>query len=278
MLALDGRRGAADGRVEMPVTTARHGGEAVSERRDEAQRQGRIGLGLAAALIVAWLALHVATVFFYSWTPLKVVAAPLLVAMLCWLYVGLFIVAHDCMHGSLVPFAPRVNRAVGRLCLWLYAGFDFDRLNKEHHLHHRHAGTEQDPDFDAVHSGSFWRWYVAFFSHYVSWREIIVISAIVWFYLLVLGAPVVNLLVFWSLPAILSSLQLFYFGTYLPHRPTEQPFQDRHRAHSSTYSWWVSLLTCFHFGYHHEHHVSPSTPWWRLPVVHRAGIAAQRET
>ncbi len=254
-----------------------HSGPDAEVRRDVGRRQGRIGLALAAGLIVTWLALHITTVFFYPWTPVSVVSAPLVVAVLCWLYVGLFIVAHDCMHGSLVPFSPGVNRAVGRLCLLLYAGFDFDRLNREHHLHHRHSGTEQDPDFDAAHPDSFWRWYAAFFSHYVSWREIIVISAIVWFYLLVLGAPVVNLLVFWSLPAILSSVQLFYFGTYLPHRPTEVAFTDRHRARTNNYSWWVSLLTCFHFGYHHEHHVSPSTPWWRLPVVHQAAIAGQLE-
>lgn len=259
----------------------RGGGDRTSRdsagRREDGIRQGRIGLSLATALIATWLALHIATVFFYAWTPLTVLLAPLVVAALCWLYVGLFIVAHDCMHGSLMPFAPRVNRAVGRLCLALYAGFDFDRLNREHHLHHRYSGTEQDPDFDAEHPGSFWRWYAAFFTHYVSWREIAVIAGIVWFYVLVLGAPVLNLLVFWCLPALLSSVQLFYFGTYLPHRPAEAPFRDRHRARTNDFSWWVSLLTCFHFGYHHEHHVSPSTPWWKLPDVHRAAMAAHPE-
>lgn len=246
--------------------------EPVAEgKRPGLQRQGRIGVALAAAIILTFIALHVFAVFLYPWTPAGIVAAPLVVAILCWLYVGLFIVAHDCMHGSLVPFSPRLNRAVGSLCLLLYAGFDFDRLNQEHHLHHRHSGTEHDPDFSVEASGNFVKWYVAFFSHYVSWREIVVISAIIWFYLLVLGAPVVNLLIFWSLPAILSSVQLFYFGTFLPHRPTAVPFADRHRTHSNDYPLWLSLLTCFHFGYHHAHHASPGTPWWRLPQVHRAG-------
>ena len=28
----------------------------------------------------------------------------------------------------------------------------------------------------------------------------------------------------------------------------------------------LSLLTCYHFGgYHHEHHLHPGVPWWRLP-------------
>lgn len=247
------------------------GGHAV--RAAAARRQGFRGLALAAAIVLGWLAVHVAAVFFYRFTPLGIALAPVVVALLCWLYVGLFIVAHDCMHGSLVPFAPGLNRAVGRLALLLYAGFDYDKLNREHHLHHRHAGTADDPDFSVPHSGRFWPWYGSFMSHYTTWREIAVISAIVWTYLLVLGAPLANLLVFWSLPAILSSLQLFYFGTYLPHRPTAVPFTDRHRTHSSDYPPWLSLLTCFHFGYHHAHHASPGTPWWRLPEVHRRDFA-----
>ena len=66
---------------------------------------------------------------------------------------------------------------------------------------------------------------------------------------------------------MLSSLQLFAFGTWLPHRRGEQPFADRHRARSSGFGWLASLLTCFHFGYHHEHHLWPGVPWWRLPRV-----------
>jgi beta-carotene ketolase (CrtW type) len=85
-------------------------------------------------------------------------------------------------------------------------------------------------------------------------------------YVLLLGAPYPNLLLFWALPAILSSLQLFLFGTYLPHRKEEQDFADRHRARSNDFSWIASLLSCFHFGYHHEHHLAPHLPWWRLPA------------
>ncbi|HYD98464.1 MAG TPA: fatty acid desaturase, partial [Alphaproteobacteria bacterium] len=29
----------------------------------------------------------------------------------------------------------------------------------------------------------------------------------------------------------------------------------------------VSLLTCYHFGHHHEHHLRPDVPWWRLPSL-----------
>jgi beta-carotene ketolase (CrtW type) len=198
-------------------------------------------------------------------TGASLVAAPIIVLAICWLNVGLFIVAHDCMHGSLAPRHPVVNRWIGRVALGLYAGFSFDRLLPKHFDHHRHAGTELDPDFSVSHPTAFWPWYAAFLRQYFGIRELLVLTALVAIYVLVLGAPYPNLLLFWALPAILSSLQLFLFGTYFPHRAAEQPFADRHRARSNDYGRLISLLTCFHFGYHHEHHLAPHLPWWRLP-------------
>jgi len=81
--------------------------------------------------------------------------------------------------------------------------------------------------------------------------------------------PLTNLLLFWVAPALLSTFQLFYFGTYLPHRLPAAGYDNMHRAVSSNYPVWLSLLTCFHFGYHLEHHVQPVVPWWRLPRLHR---------
>jgi beta-carotene/zeaxanthin 4-ketolase len=237
------------------------------------QRQARIGVLLAAAIISAWLLTHVVTVFYYAtaatggWTWTALAFAPLIIAFQCWLYVGLFIIAHDCMHTSLIPGRPTWNRAIGQLCLGLYAGFSFDRMMPKHHAHHRHAGHHDDPDFDDRAPHGYWRWFAKFFGEYFSWRELALISAVTWTYLLLLGAPLANVLLFWALPALLSALQLFTFGTYLPHRPIDPGFADRHNARSNNFPWLVSLLTCFHFGYHHEHHLSPGTPWWRLPSL-----------
>lgn len=231
------------------------------------RRQAAIGLGLAGLIIAGWLAVHVWAVWFYPWARFGVAPAVLVIVLQCWLCVGLFIVAHDCMHGSLVPFRPAWNRPIGMLCLVLYAGFDFNALNPKHHLHHRHSGTGSDPDFLEAPPHGFWRWYVKFFAEYFSWRQLAVMAAIFWTYVLVLGAPVGNVVLFWALPSLLSSLQLFTFGTYLPHVPADTKFTDRHNARSNDYPAWLSLLTCFHFGYHHEHHLYPGVPWWRLPAV-----------
>jgi beta-carotene ketolase (CrtW type) len=237
-------------------------------------RQAATGLALAAAIAAAFLGLHIYAVFFHPLEGAGLWTAPLLVLALCWLDVGLFIVAHDCMHGSLAPGKAKLNRWIGRIALALYAGFSFDRLLPKHFAHHKAPGTGEDPDYHEPHPRSFARWYYAFFRQYFGLRELLVLTALVATYVFIFRASYANLLLFWALPAILSSLQLFFFGTFLPHRLHEDEFADRHRARSNGYSWIVSLLTCFHFGYHHEHHRAPHVPWWRLPDERRQGLKA----
>ena len=217
-------------------------------------------------MIGGWLALHVYGVFLHPLSGAGWWAAPVLVAVQTWLGTGLFIVAHDAMQGSLAPGRPRLNAGLGHLAVGLYAGFSFRRLREKHMDHHRSPGTGDDPDFHAGRPREFVGWYVKFFRTYFGGRELAVITAvlIVW---LLLGARPLSLALFWGLPAILSSLQLFTFGTWLPHRHTDASFADRHAARTVTMSWTLSLLTCFHFGRHHEHHLRPGVPWWRLPGV-----------
>ncbi len=233
-------------------------------------RQAAVGLALAAGLVASWLACHLYGMFWHRWDAAGMLLAPVLIGVQCWLNVGLFIVAHDAMHGSLAPDRPGLNRGIGRLCLALYAGFSYDRLIGRHHDHHRHSGTAGDPDFHAAAPVRFWPWYGTFFRRYFGLRELAVLSVLLAVYLAVLRVDPVNALVLWGVPAILSSLQLFYFGTYLPHRHEEADFSDRHNARSLELSPVASLLTCFHFGgFHHEHHERPGTPWWRLPSTRR---------
>ncbi|MCO5734749.1 fatty acid desaturase [Rhizobium sp. SSA_523] len=236
------------------------------------------GLFLAGVIILAWLSVHVTAIFVIDWSnPRWLLAAPFLIALQCWLSVGLFIIAHDTMHGSLAPSYPRLSRAIGRFCVFIYAGFSYDKLYDNHHAHHRHAGTDDDPDFDADHPSSFWPWYLKFFRHYFGWREFGILTIAVVIYLVILRERFPTMLAFWALPAILSSLQLFYFGTYRPHRIDETAFIDRHRARSNDLSPFLSLLTCFHFGYHHEHHDAPQVPWWNLPAHRRLALRIKEQ-
>lgn len=231
--------------------------------------QAAIGLTLAACVLLAWAAIHIGGVFFFDVGWSSLVFVPILVAVQCWLTVGLFIVAHDAMHGSLAPGWPRLNAAIGAFILTIYAGFAWRRVRDAHMAHHDKPGTPEDPDFFADEPDRFLPWYRAFFLRYFGRRSIVFVFTVVGVYILLLGAPVLNVVLFYGVPSLLSSLQLFYFGTFRPHRHEEEGFVDRHNARSNEFGYLASLFTCFHFGYHHEHHDEPWVPWWGLPAQWR---------
>ena len=192
---------------------------------------------------------------------------PLLIALQCWLNVGLFIVAHDCMHGSLAPFRPALNRWIGRLCLALYAGFSYDRSDPQAFRPpplsrarpttrtstttiRTTSGAGTQPSFAATSAGS---------------RSLSVAR----------GRR--DLRGGCSAPALPTcccygpcrrSCRRCSCSISAPICRTAMrrtSFADRHNSRSNDFSLALSLLTCFHFGYHHEHHLSPHVPWWDLP-------------
>ena len=231
-----------------------------------ASRQTWIGVTLAVSVICGWTALHVIGVFLFrpsGWT--WAFAVPL-VAVQSWLSVGLFIVAHDAMHDSLAVDRPRLNTLIGRLAVALYnPGFAYPQLRRSHHEHHRAPGTAEDPDFHPGRPRAFLAWFLRFFLVHFGWTEFARLTAALAVYLLVFRVRPLNMALFWGVPALASAVQLFYFGTWLPHRHDDNEFTDDHRARSLAFGWAGSLLACFHFGYHLEHHHSPRTPWWGLP-------------
>jgi beta-carotene/zeaxanthin 4-ketolase len=185
---------------------------------------------------------------------------------------GLFILAHDAMHGSLIPLSPRWNRRLGAIALGLYAGLSFDICCRNHAKHHRYPGQGQDPDFhDGINSRP-WQWYLKFMREYLSvvqGLKFLTIVLIVGTIAFCLHISLLKLWLWWIFPLVLSSIQLFIFGTYLPHDRMED--SNRHCARTIDYPVWWSFLSCYHFGYHWEHHEYPHTPWYRLPDLFNEG-------
>jgi len=60
-------------------------------------------------------------------------------------------------------------------------------------------------------------------------------------------------------------------GTYLPHRGQRSPHPEA-RPHSLNLPPWLSLLACYHFGYHREHHDRPDLAWFQLPRQRRRSV------
>src|SRR5215207_8487988 len=125
------------------------------------------GIFHALAIIVAW-ATTLSVSLSLIHLPRDWAFALLLLPLQTFLNVGLFITAHDAMHGTLAPTMPRVNDALGRIALWCYAFFNYDEIRREHFRHHAKPVHDDDPDY---HSDErFWLWYFHFMSHYLTWR------------------------------------------------------------------------------------------------------------
>lgn len=177
------------------------------------------------------------------------------------LYTGIFITAHDAIHGVVVPENKRLNYWIGFACATIFAYNNYAKLSRKHHLHHAHVVSTEDPDY---HDGNFLMWYLKFVSEYVTIWQILLMA--ITYNLLKLIFPMENLIVFWEVPAILSTLQLFYFGTYVPHRGEHEP-TDKFKARSQRLNHFIAFFSCYFFGYHHEHHAYPYLPWWKLATA-----------
>jgi beta-carotene ketolase (CrtW type) len=197
---------------------------------------------------------------------------PLTYVAILWqmhLYTGVFITAHDAIHGVVVPQHKRLNYWIGFLCATLFAFNNYSKLSKKHHEHHKFVVSDKDPDY---YDGNFFRWYLKFALEYVTIWQILLMA--VSYNLLKLVFPMENLILFWEIPAILSTLQLFYFGTYLPHRG-EHAHNDPYKSRSQALNHTLAFLSCYFFGYHHEHHAKPYLPWWKLAEAKEQTVEKQ---
>ena len=183
------------------------------------------------------------------------------------------------MHGLVLPKYPLCNKYIGMLCVQLYAFFDYDLLLTAHTEHHRHAtDLDHDPDYHEYQYDQEWKtiivWFFGFMKEYISIKPM-VYRSILYGILLYYGYDHLEINLFWSLPAISSSIQLWYFGTYLVHRRFYGDFNGNRVSNELnsytdyTKSAWYHVFTCFGFGIHYEHHKYPYLPWWYLPFVYK---------
>jgi beta-carotene ketolase (CrtW type) len=213
------------------------------------------GVIIALTIIMSWAlclwALLHLEVHFYS--PFLYLA----VLVQTHLYTGLFITAHDAMHG-VVSRHRKMNKAIGVVAAGLFAFNSYNRLFPRHHEHHRFVATDRDPDY---HGGNFLAWYYSFLKQYITWQQILLMALT--YNLFKLAFPVENVVLFWIIPSVLATFQLFYFGTFLPHRG-EHAADNRHKSSTQAKNHLWAFLSCYFFGYHYEHHEKPAVPWWQL--------------
>jgi beta-carotene/zeaxanthin 4-ketolase len=212
------------------------------------------GIWIAAAIMLLWTGLLAYLLSFP--VDFKNPFTYLFLLLQTHLYTGLFITAHDAMHGVVAPQNRKLNTFIGHLCATLFMFNAYSKLFPKHHEHHKFVATEQDPDY---HTGGFWKWYFHFVKQYLTvWQFF---GAALVFNIMKIWLPQTNLIFYWIVPSVLSTLQLFYFGTYLPHQGEHD---NKHFSKSQSQNHFWAFASCYFFGYHYEHHDSPGTPWWLL--------------
>jgi beta-carotene ketolase (CrtW type) len=240
--------------------------------------QVRRGQILALLIAAAWFT-SLAVGLWLPWRHLPLGELAVLVLVVVpvrtLLQTGLFIVAHDAMHRLLVPRREPLNDRLGALALALYGALPYGRCRRQHGLHHHHAGGPHDPDGPGVGSPWLPAWYGRFMGRYLNPGQMALL--LVAWGLLAWATSIQAVLLVCTLPLLLSSLQLFVVGTYLPHRRQAHDWDgstlDGSMADQAVISLalpeWLSLLACFHFGYHREHHQAPQLGWHQLPAQRR---------
>lgn len=241
------------------------------ETQDQLRLVNSTGLLIACCIFSLW-AISLGILLRVAIDRLPVWVIPLAMLWQMFLYTGLFITAHDAMHGAVYPKHPKLNHFIGALSVLCYGAFSYRELLSNHWLHHHFPASDRDPDFhDGEHQNIF-LWYFRFMRKYWGWKQFFALSAVFQFAHCLLGISQFNLALFWVIPPILSSVQLFYFGTFLTHREPKTGYTNSHRAETLSLPKFWSFVTCYHFGYHQEHHAYPHVAWWQLPSVYSPSI------
>jgi len=218
---------------------------------------GNKGVLVAFIVILTWLSCLLFSI--YSFPHFSIYRTIAMMLLMTHLYTGLFITAHDGMHHSISDNV-RLNDFISGICTMLYAVFSFKTLKEEHTMHHNNVSSKEDPDF---YTGGFFKWYYQFFIHYFSVKQFIIMALIFNGAHYIFGVSQPAMILFWIVPSLLSTFQLFYFGTYAPHKNPEE-IQNEHKTRTQSKNHFIGFITCYFFGYHLEHHSKPYVPWWLL--------------
>ena len=243
----------------------------------ESVQQRDLGLVFAAVITAIWL-ISLVGCLSLNLDSLQISTLIPLVLLRTFVQTGLFIIGHDAMHGTLSPNRSKLNNFIGAASLILYAGLSYQRCKSNHDLHHLQAETERDPDYLNHPDHSALRWFWDFLRRYMSVRSLTILISC-WLALITLipstsQQAILSVTLFCGLPLILSALQLFFVGTWFPHHLNKNN-PHRQTPRSLTVHPLLSFAACYHFGYHREHHLSPSTPWFDLPRLRQRSPLSQ---
>lgn len=218
-----------------------------------------MGIIISISIIILWIANLIYSLTFveFSFTSFRFYFHFIIQI---FLFTGLFITGHDAMHNS-ISKNRNINKLIGYLSTFLFAGLSFKKLVDNHKKHHAYAGTVNDPDYSSKYQNPL-LWFIIFFSRYISIQQILIMAIL--FNILKYFYNESSVFMFWVIPALLSTFQLFYFGTYIPHRLPHTENMNPYNSRTLKKNHFIAFITCYFFGYHYEHHYNQNVPWWKL--------------
>ena len=181
-------------------------------------------------------------------------------------FTGLFILAHEAIHGTLWPGWPRLGHACGRLFAFAYASMDYGTLRANHWEHHRAPGRDGDPD--AHPGGRFLPHLAAFALRYLRWWQVLILVAAG--NRLGEAGHTRAMLCAYVGPVVASTLVVFTVGIFLVHHPALLALGEadpRHRAVGVDLGPLGSLFAILFFNTHWLHHEHPQLTWVQLGLL-----------
>jgi fatty acid desaturase len=259
----------------------------ILSKDDLNQIRSKSNLRALTMLTINWLVVVGSFAIFIIWpNPLSFIIATLLIG---GRQLGLGILVHECAHSAFFQ-DQKVNDFVGH---WLCGSVVNTSVYayREYHLrHHRHAGTEQDPDIIfvdkyPVERASLKRKIIRDVTGQTGYRDTLgklkqfkwsqnhpwFISHLLMITVLTLvGAPWAYVL-WWAaeifvLPLLVRLRQIGEHGV-ADNRASRSP---RLNTGTTLVSWWERLLIAPNYvNYHIEHHQFASVACYRLPSLHK---------